>query len=82
MNCSLCMSDFDETAEGMCGTLGLIPICLCASCNAGVVDYVFQVYGKDDEDKMGDDVMIIPVAMLEELDTPMAFNQRLNRKLN
>jgi len=80
--CSLCLGEFDEDECGMVGSLGMSPIALCPVCNAGVVDYVFQTYGMDDEDKMGPDVMIIPIEMLEESDCPMAFNQRQNRKLN
>ena len=67
MKCSICDEDFDETTEGMSGEIGLISMGLCAVCNAGIVDYVFQCYGTDDEDKMGPGVMIVPVEVLNEL---------------
>lgn len=43
--CSICSCEV--VGPDVIGELGILPFALCPTCNAGIVDYVFQTYGAE-----------------------------------
>ena len=70
VECSICNLECDEDDLAIQGELGIIPFALCLNCNAGIVDYVFQCYGTEDEDRPGANVVIVPTDFFEKGKSP------------
>lgn len=42
--CTICSSEFDIVDEGgVEGDIGILPVCFCPTCNAGILDYAEQI---------------------------------------
>ncbi len=80
-HCSICQDIFDPDYEGMVGAIGMIPIGFCATCNAGIVDYVFQQYGAEDMETIGPNVAVVPIEFLAGKGLDVAFTREAG-KLN
>jgi hypothetical protein len=74
-HCSICQVVYDPDYEGMVGAIGMVPIGFCQTCNAGIVDYVFQQYGADDTDTVGPNVAVVPLEFLAGKDIDVAFTR-------
>jgi len=45
--CSICDSPFDDEEWGTIGWVGILPLSLCATCNAGIFDMVYTLTDED-----------------------------------